>query len=161
MSPWTRHLMSLSLLLAVLAGARSQGLESLSASWAALSEARRALEREQSRQQKLDAQDGIPAQRLAIKTAATHQLIAGELTLPEAAAWFRYANEQVGAGRDYFREYHPSFSAEEAACRQVIEWVRAELNHTAPGQAAVVVRRLEAELRGRLECEGKVVLPEL
>jgi hypothetical protein len=161
MSPWTRHLMSLSLLLAVLSGAHTQGLESLRAAWAALSDASRALAGERLREQRLNAQDGAPQQRLAIKTAAAHRLIAGELTLPEAAAWFRHANEQVGPGRDYFRDYHPSLGAEEAACRQVIEWVRGELNQTAPGRTAEVVRRLEAELRGLRECEGQVVLPEL
>jgi hypothetical protein len=161
MNPWTRHLMSLSLLLAVLAGARSQAFDSLSASWAALSEARRTFEGERQRHQRLVAQDRVPRQRLAIKTAVVRQLIAGELTLPEAAAWFKYVNEQTRGCRDYFRERHPSLSAEEAACRQVIEWVHAELNNTAPARAEATVRGLEAELEGHLQCEGKVELPDL
>ncbi len=161
MSPWTRHLMSLSLLLAVLAGARTPWFDSLSASWAALSEARRTFEGERQRRQRLAEQDGLAGQRMAVKEAVVRQLLAGELTLPEAAAWFRHVNERAGAGGDYFRALYPSLSAEEAACRQVILWVQVELNETAPGPAAATVRRLEAELEGHLRCEGKVELPDL
>jgi hypothetical protein len=161
MSPWTRHLMNVSLLLAVLAGARTHWLDSLAATWAALSEARQALHREHERGRRLAAQDGLPPQRLALKTEAARRLIAGELTLAEAAARFRRVHDQPGAGRDYFRERYPSLSAEEAACRQVIEWVWVELNHTSPGRARETVRRLEAELQAQLECEGKVELPQL
>jgi hypothetical protein len=161
MSPWTRHLMSLSLLLAVLAGPRTHWLDSLSASWAALADARRTFEGERQRRQRLDAQDGLADRRLAFKEAVVRQLIAGELTLPEAASRFKQLNEQTGARRDYFRECHPSLSAEEAACRQVILWVQVELHQSAPARAEEAVRRLEAELEGRLRCAGKVELPEL
>jgi hypothetical protein len=161
MSPWTRHLMSLSLLLAVLAGPRTQWFDSLSASWSALSEARRTFEGERQRRQRLDAQDGLADRRLALRGEVVRQLIAGELTLPEAAARFKQLNEQMAARRDYFRERYPSLSAEEAACRQVILWAEVELRHTAPERAAEVVRRLEAELEGHLQCDGKVELPDL
>lgn len=161
MSPWTRHLMNVSLLLAVLAGARTHWLESLTASWAALSEARQALHREHDRGRRLAAQDGLPARRLAVKSEAVRRLIAGELTLAEAAARFRHVHDQPGAGRDYFRERYPSLGAEEAACRQVIEWVWVELNQTSPGRARQTVRRLEAELQGQLDRAGKVELPQL
>lgn len=160
MSPWTRHLMSLSLLLAVLTGPRTQWFDSLSASWSALSEARRTFEGERQRRQRLDAQDGLADRRMALKGAVVRQLIAGELTLPEAAARFRCVNARF-QGRDYFRERHPSVSAEEAACRQVIAWVEVELRQTAPARAEETVRRLEAELEGHLQCEGKVELPDL
>jgi hypothetical protein len=161
MSPWTRHLMSLSLLLAVLAGARSQWFDSLTASWAALAEARQVSEREGQRLQQLVSQDGVVVRRMALKDTVVRQLIAGDLTLREAAAWFKYLNERPAGCRDHFRERFPGASAEEAACRQVIAWVRADLSLSAPSRAEAVVRRLEAELLGHLECEGKVELPDL
>jgi hypothetical protein len=86
---------------------------------------------------------------------------AGELTLREAAARFKYLNENAGTRRDYFRERYPALSAEEAACRQVITWVYVELNQTARDRAAATVARLEAELEGHLRSEGKVELPDL
>jgi len=161
MSPWTRHLMSLSLLLAVLAGPRTQWLDALTASWAALSEARQAFGREEQRGRRLAGQTEAAQERTALKEAVVRRLLAGELTLLEAAARFKYLNENAGTRRDYFRERYPALSAEEAACRQVITWVYVELNQTARDRAAATVARLEAELEGHLRSEGKVELPDL
>jgi hypothetical protein len=161
MSPWTRHLMSLSLLLAVLAGARTQCFDSLTASWAALSEARQALERERHKRERMEGLDGAVVQRMTIKNTVVQQLIAGDLTLREAAAWFKYLNERPAGCEDGYRKSYPAASAEESACLQVISWVRADLNLSAPAQAEATVRRLEAELQGYLACEGKVELPDL
>jgi hypothetical protein len=161
MCPWTRHLMSLSLLLAVLAGARTQWFDALTGSWAALAEARQVSERERQRLQQLESKDGVAVRRMELKNVVVRQLIAGDLTLAEAAAWFKYVNERPRGGEDRYRERFPAATAEEAACRQVISWVRAELHATAPSQAEALVRRLEAELQGHLECEGKVELPDL
>jgi hypothetical protein len=159
MSPWTRHLMSLSLLLAVLAGARSQYFEPLRASWAALAEARRLSEHERQRLERLEAQDGIAVRRMAVKNGVVRQLLAGELTLAEAAAWFKYLNEHPADCQDDYRARFPCPTAEESACRQVISWAHAELTGNPDRGAAV--RRLEAELRANLECAGKVELPDL
>ena len=161
MSPWTRHLMSLSLLLAVLGGAWSQCFDSLSASWAALSEARQVSERERQRSERLGPQGPAVARRLAVKSAVVRQLIDGELTLREAAAWFQYVNEWPQGCESRYRDFYPAASAEESACRQVICWVKSELNVSSPSRAEEVVRRLEAELQGQLECDGKVELPDL
>ena len=161
MSPWTRHLLSLSLLLAVLAGARSQYFDSLAAAWAALSDARQVSEQERQRNERLKEQAPAVGQRMTIKSRVVGQLIAGELTLREAAAWFKYVNERPAGCEANYRELFPGASAEESACRQVIAWVRAELNGAAPSRAEATVRRLEAELQGQLECEGKVELPDL
>src|SRR5579872_3704472 len=159
MSPWTRHLMSLSLLLAVLAGARTQCFDSLSASWAALSEARQALERERHKRERMESLDGAVIRRMTIKESVIQQLIAGDLTLREAAAWFKYLNERPAGCEDHYRERFPGGSAEESACRQVIAWVRADLNLVSPSRAVETERRLEAELQEYLACEGKVELP--
>jgi hypothetical protein len=161
MSPWMRHLMSLSLLLAVLAGARSQYFDSLAASWAALSEARQVSQREWQREERLRQQAPDLTRRMAIKEAVVRQLIAGELTLREAAAWFKYVNERPAGCETNYRAVFRGATAEESACRQVICWVKSELSGTAPGPAETIVRRLEAELQGQLECEGKVELPDL
>ncbi len=112
MSPWTRHLMSLSLLLAVLAGPRTQWLDALSASWAALSDARQTFGREEQRGRGLAGQTEAAQERTALKEAVVRRLLAGELTLLEAAAQFKYLNEQTGSRRDYFRERNPSLSGE-------------------------------------------------
>jgi hypothetical protein len=161
MSPWTRHLLSLSLLLAVLAGARSQLFDSLAASWAALSEARQVSERERQREERLEQIAPDLKRRMAIKEAVVHQLIAGELPLREAAAWFKYVNERPTGCASNYRAIFRGTSAEESACRQVICWVKSELNVSSPSRAEEVVRRLEAELQGQLECDGKVELPDL
>jgi hypothetical protein len=161
MSPWTRHLMSLSLLLAVLAGARSEWAGALTATWAALAEARQINEQERQRYERLDGQGDIALRRMAAKQTVVRQLLAGELTLAEAAAWFKYLNEQPGGRPDHFRMCFPCPTAEESACRQVISWAQVELSATSPERAAAAVARLEAELQAQLECSGKVELPDL
>ena len=161
MSPWTRHLMSLSLLLAVLAGAHSQYIDSLAACWSALAEARQSNEREAQRQERLESKGEPVKRRMAIKDEVVRQLLAGELTLAEAAAWFKYLNERPAGDENFYRQRFRCPTAEESACRQVISWVRSELWLKGPDRAEETVRRLEAELQGHLECEGKIELPDL
>jgi hypothetical protein len=74
-------------------------------------------------------------------------LVDGRLTLKKAAARFQ---ELISDQEQYLmriRRDYPGCSDEEATCRELIERVRSLLKDVDPAQA-VVVQRLEAELRG-------------
>lgn len=86
------------------------------------------------------------ATRVAAKQAIVAQLIAGQLSLWEAAARFRQAASAVSADA-------------ESVCRTLIGWVALALAER-PEQADAVTERLECDLQERLERCGCVVLPE-
>jgi hypothetical protein len=81
------------------------------------------------------------------KHQAAAELIAGRITLPEAAARFRELNSLVeGDGQDGIAPFLLA-SGEEALWRNVLHWVEAELYHRRDGGAAAVLSRLRAEYR--------------
>jgi hypothetical protein len=84
--------------------------------------------------------------RLRAKQRAVGQVIAGTLSLVEAASHFGAGDRDV-AGRNG-----------EALCRTVIGWVHLALSDR-PEQAEAVSERLEAELRAVLTRHGCVRLP--
>src|SRR5437763_1294716 len=84
--------------------------------------------------------------RLRAKQRAVGQVIAGTLSLVEAATCFG-AGEKNGTGRDG-----------ETLCRTVIGWVHLALSDR-PEQAEAVSERLEDELRMVLTRHGRVRLP--
>jgi hypothetical protein len=73
--------------------------------------------------------------------------------LLDAAARFRELNAGTDAAR-YQRLYYPGDSDEERCCRQVIEWVKRELECEAPGEAARRTAELEQELTDYLRRGG-------
>ena len=87
-------------------------------------------------------------------------MIAGRLTLLEAAARFREANEATSNSFAGYGRWRPR-PAPEVLCRQVIDRVEMELRAAGvpPGQGGLV-RRLRAELAEHLARHGRVVLPE-
>jgi uncharacterized protein YbjT (DUF2867 family) len=94
--------------------------------------------------------------RYAAKERLTYEVIAGRLSLLEAASAFR---EWDGREPRMTPETGPlgvsGDGPEERYCRSVIEWV----NHKAPSELADdLARRLEKELEGRLR-EGPLQLP--
>ncbi len=97
--------------------------------------------------------NGPELRRLEAKTAVTQRLLDGELTLWEAAAWFRGVNRATGAPACVGLPGEEDKSEAERLCRQVIRWAAAE----AP---ADFVRRLEADLDERLCRDGDVALPD-
>ena len=97
--------------------------------------------------------------RLQAKYAVVTELLAGRLTLLEAAANFRDLDADLSEARDRLVQQYQGVPYEVALCRQVIEYARGELRLRAPEQVESVVARLEAELQARLECEAGLCLP--
>jgi hypothetical protein len=102
----------------------------------------------------------VVAARLKEKERVVARLRDGELTLLEAAAWFRFLNDNPPEHPAVFRTRFPGRSDGEKACRQVIAWVKTTLFRTVPeSQAASEVSRLEAELAALLAEHEHIELP--
>jgi hypothetical protein len=101
------------------------------------------------------------AERIRIKGMVLEALTSGELTLFEAAAWFRSLHEEPQSWHnpDYPR---PGHDDGERWCRVVIAWTEKHVRYSySPGRADVVCRGLERELREHLQCHGTVKLPDV
>jgi len=94
--------------------------------------------------------------RSAVKYRLTRDVIAGRLSLFEAAARFRRLNkvnpvdELIGYWGD---------SQEDRLCQEVMQWVSVALQREDPDNRADCCKRLEEELRRHKEQFGKVLLP--
>jgi hypothetical protein len=100
--------------------------------------------------------DGALEQRLAAcqrltdgKARAAAELIAGRITLRQAAERFRELNALVDDGNDDVVGPYRVVSREEALWRNVLVWVRAELRQRRDQAAAEVLARLGVEYRER------------
>src|SRR5262249_12653247 len=89
--------------------------------------------------------------RLQTKDAVLNELLAGRLTLLEAAARFGELDAGLPDTRDHLLKAYPGVPYQVALCRQVISYARAEMRLRAPEQMESVVARLEAELQAPLE----------
>ena len=99
--------------------------------------------------------------RIDAKTQIIAQLRAGELDLFEAAGWFGCVDREPAEFADRSWQHLPGGSDEEKLCRQVILWVRGNLEHsTSESELKSLVARLEARLSARLCDRGRVELPE-
>ena len=105
--------------------------------------------------------------RVRAKHAVASELLAGQLTLGEAAARFRELDAHMPDRRDFLLRRHPAVSYEVALCRQVIEYVEAKLEATTPGFEPTALERetgpkrmaqLQAELQA-LEAEAGLRKP--
>jgi hypothetical protein len=95
------------------------------------------------------------------KGEVIRRLLDRELTLPQAAAWFRSLNRPLSHGGDPLASCAGKTEGERL-CRQVIGWAKAQAEQQSASEAEVVGRRLEAELRTCLERDGgEVRLPEV
>jgi hypothetical protein len=93
-------------------------------------------------------------ERIAAKDQIADHLLAGEMTLPQAAAAFGNLYEQARTFGELCRVY-PNCSTDEILGRQVIAWVEAKLRfEQSPEEAEAVRHRLEAELRKHLAGQG-------
>jgi hypothetical protein len=102
----------------------------------------------------------ILSQRLRAKNRIVERLLAGELNLLEAAAWFRHLEDNPLWLRVDFRSANPGRSDGEKACRQVIRWVSKRLAGQMPtSQAELVLCQLQAELDTLLADSDTVELP--
>lgn len=106
-------------------------------------------------------ESAVSVQRSIAKDQVIGRLMAGELSLVEAAAWFRYLNDNPAEHPMDYRYHETGDSDEEKLCRQVIAWVRNRLQaeSASDSQIEVVVGRLERELDARLARDGRVELP--
>jgi hypothetical protein len=80
----------------------------------------------------LEARAESNERRVRAKHAVVSELLAGQLTLREAAARFRELDAHMPVLRDLLLRHHPGVSYEVASCRQVLEYVQAKLEATAP-----------------------------
>jgi hypothetical protein len=111
---------------------------------------------------RLNRHDEVIKERIVAKEQVVRDLLAGRLTLLEAAAWFRRLNieppEYPGTPPDCF----PGRTENERYCRQLIQWVNVETREWAPSHAEEVRCRLEWELDVHLvEHDGEVELPDV
>jgi hypothetical protein len=101
-------------------------------------------------------------QRTKAKTRVIEQLMSGRMGLFEAAAWFRWLNENPPDCQGESIEHWPGASPEEKLCRQMIAWVRNDQRQFgADSAAAAVADRLEMELEKALAGTDGLVLPSL
>src|SRR5262245_13536588 len=112
---------------------------------------------EQSRE--LDAQIEESLQRCKAKEDSTRAVMAGQVTLLEAAARFRNVNASWPKARTFLQQAYAGLPYEHALCRQIIAYAEAELRHQGSAQKDSVLRRLEAELADHLRRHGQVCLP--
>ena len=103
-------------------------------------------------------QSQIVQRRVQAKNAVTDRLLEGDLTLAEAASWFRYLCDnppQYATNRSNW----PGDSEGEKLCRHVINWVSGYLSHSRPAsEIERIVSRLEEQLCALL-ARGDVELP--
>jgi hypothetical protein len=163
MTSCTRFVLGVSLLVTVLVGAtrlQPDWVSGLGLDGCGPPDARQQLEAERQRAALLDRRDEVVRGRLEAKTVVVGQLLDGRLTLAEAAAWFKSLNESPA---DYPAVRHgefPGASEGERLCRQVINWVEAELGRQSASQAEAISVRLEEELQTLLRRDGTVHLPQ-
>ena len=97
--------------------------------------------------------------RAAAREEIVARLLAGELTLFEAATRFRDLNAAAPEVTRNLQQRFPDLAPDHAVCRQVITFVEEELRRRAPERATAVVARLEDELAEHLRQHGRVCLP--
>ena len=111
--------------------------------------------------QELEDQAKCAHERCLAKDAVAIDVIAGHLTLFEAAARFRAINES-NSQAEYWLTRYPFRGQpyELALCHSVIRRVELELEARALGAEDNTVDRLEAELAEHLRRHGRVSLPD-
>jgi len=103
---------------------------------------------EQDREAKLDAQVKVALGRIDYRQRIVEDLIAGQISLANAAVKFEELNSTYAGGASVVLT-SPEASEEEIRYRQVMFKVKATLEGP-PSEASAVVERLEAELRKQL-----------
>jgi hypothetical protein len=151
-------------------GLASTALSVFRPSWAAhlgldvwnLPELERRLAASERLGQELKEKDRIIMDRVTAKDEVIRELMAGRLTLAEAAGHFRRLNDEPrecrGPGVDCC---FPGQTETERYYRQVLLWVEIETRHCEPSQAEEVMCRLEADFAAFLEQQSaELTLPQ-
>jgi hypothetical protein len=101
----------------------------------------------------------ILLQRCAVRDRAVQKLLAGRLTLLQAAAQFRDVEKSLPV--TWAPRIAATGSAEgERLCRSVIAMAKGWMEEYVPAQAAAETARLEAELEQHRGADGTVHLPD-
>ncbi len=116
--------------------------------------------RDTQRRAELEEENQGVLRRVDEKQAVSREVLAGRLTLVEAAARFRTVNTAYPESMSYLRNLCSGGSDEERLCRQVIGWVEGEGSGGDRAETHRVVARLEAELQELLRSEAGIRLPE-
>ena len=115
-------------------------------------------------QRALDAADeeiAVRCQRIKAKERIVDLVLAGELGLVPAAAWFEVVNSSPPAYPDKSWRIYRGNSDGERLCRQVIAWARCRLEVVQPESLVQArVRELERELDDHIARHGTVILSE-
>jgi hypothetical protein len=97
--------------------------------------------------------------RIARKSLVVEDLVAGRLTLLQAASHFRALNlEPPPLRRDVYHYADRGDTDEERYCREVIDWVQMHLEETDPCLSLATSARLVDELEKHLR-RGRLRLP--
>jgi hypothetical protein len=118
------------------------------------------LAEESAKEEELQRRLDVLVPSVVAKDQPVDDLLAGRLSLLQAAARFRDSLRQAAdtlAGR---RLAAPGPEQGERLCREVMAWVDVRLRDRAPQQAAAVALRLEAELQQHRAPDGTVRLPD-
>ena len=99
-------------------------------------------------------------ERIAVKEQIAGMVAEDEMSLIEAAAWFRSLHEKHGSQVNVL--CHKAGQSEgEGWCREVIAYAENKARYEkSPSRAEALRQRLEAELQELLDCRGGVVLPD-
>ena len=111
--------------------------------------------------QELEDQTKCAHERCLAKDEVVIEVIAGRLSLFEAAARFRKINESNSQAEYWLTRYpYRDQPYELALCRSVIRRVELELESRGTGPEDDTVPHLEAELAEHLRRHGRVLLPD-
>jgi hypothetical protein len=115
----------------------------------------RSLVFEAHRSEALLQRKDVIEESLSLKRAIVDEILAGRLTLREAALRFAEANEMIDNNDDpgFVAEYRLP-TTQEGVCIQVLGWVRNGVCHMPPREAERILTPLENEFR---EIFGKAV----
>ncbi len=112
----------------------------------------------QDRAKQLSHQAQLSADRVSSKGEIAEALKNGQMTLLEAAAYFRWLHEDLQSWHHPFRP-RPELNDGASWCREVIEWTdRYTSTQPTANQPSALRQRLEAELQEVLKKQDRLTL---
>jgi hypothetical protein len=126
------------------------------ADWRSLSNLLSGLEEGLRQNEELDRRLAVTEQCNAGRQEVVADLIAGRISLLQAAVRFGCLNQRLPESGVAYRYAYPGNSEAERLCRYVIAYTRTTLIDESPELAATMVELLNAELRQLLEADGTV-----
>jgi hypothetical protein len=126
--------------------------------WWNLAGVQQQLQDEQKRSATLSGILEVSIRRSATKAMVIRELIAGQVSVLEAAAWFRELNQ---AARDSYTEFDEFTAPTDAEnlYREILRWTEVELGDWPPSQAKPIWQRLQEEFEELQNREGCIRFP--